>query len=87
MIHDWIKKRNFLSVLLIVIDVCLASIGYIMRVAANAKIKDKNILQLAVLSRIKIFVRPQGLVFRTEDVPNSIEFISSEKQKRKNKII
>ncbi|WP_337236708.1 fimbria/pilus periplasmic chaperone [Proteus faecis] len=41
------------------------------------EIKDKNILQLAVLSRIKIFVRPQGLVFRTEDVPNSIEFISS----------
>lgn len=37
-------------------------------------IKDKNILQLAVLSRIKIFIRPQGLTFKTEDIPSSIEF-------------
>lgn len=37
-------------------------------------IKDKNVLQLAVLSRIKIFIRPQGLTFKTEDIPNSIGF-------------
>ncbi|MCT6516192.1 MULTISPECIES: fimbria/pilus periplasmic chaperone [Enterobacterales] len=41
-------------------------------------IKDKNILQLAVLSRIKIFIRPQGLEFKTEDIPNSLEFIYSQ---------
>ncbi|MEX5763565.1 fimbria/pilus periplasmic chaperone [Proteus mirabilis] len=42
------------------------------------KIKDKNILQLAVLSRIKIFIRPQGLNFNIEDVPNSLEFKKSQ---------
>lgn len=40
------------------------------------EIENKNILQLAVLSRIKIFMRPQGLTFKLEDVPNSIEFKS-----------
>ncbi|QAV24878.1 fimbria/pilus periplasmic chaperone [Proteus hauseri] len=42
-------------------------------------IKDKNVLQLAVLSRIKIFIRPQGLTFKTEDIPNSIGFNMSGK--------
>ncbi|HGN0312018.1 TPA: fimbria/pilus periplasmic chaperone [Proteus mirabilis] len=42
------------------------------------EIKDKNILQLAVLSRIKIFIRPQGLNFNIEDVPNSLEFKKSQ---------
>jgi len=42
------------------------------------EIKDKNILQLAVLSRIKIFIRPQGLNFNIEDVPNSFEFKKSQ---------
>ncbi|MBQ0214413.1 fimbria/pilus periplasmic chaperone [Proteus vulgaris] len=38
------------------------------------EIKDKNVLQLAVLSRIKIFVRPDGLQFNLNDIPNSLEF-------------
>lgn len=40
------------------------------------EIQNKNILQLAILSRIKIFMRPQGLTFKLEDVPDSIEFKS-----------
>ncbi|OAT37979.1 fimbria/pilus periplasmic chaperone [Proteus myxofaciens] len=42
------------------------------------EIQNKNILQLAILSRIKIFMRPQGLTFKLEDVPDSIEFKSVE---------
>lgn len=38
------------------------------------EIKDKNVLQLAVLSRIKIFVRPDSLKFNLNDIPNSLEF-------------
>lgn len=35
---------------------------------------DKNVLQLAVLSRIKLFVRPKSLTGLTEDAPAKLQF-------------
>lgn len=35
---------------------------------------DKNVLQLAVLSRIKLFVRPKNLSGLTEDAPAKLQF-------------
>ncbi|MFE4109439.1 MULTISPECIES: type 1 fimbria chaperone FimC [Kosakonia] len=35
---------------------------------------DKNVLQLAVLSRIKLFVRPKSLSGLTEDAPAKLQF-------------
>lgn len=40
-------------------------------------IKDKNVLQIAVLSRIKVFVRPKGLSVQSIDAPNMLTFAKS----------
>lgn len=40
----------------------------------KASAAGKNILQLAVLSRIKLFVRPQGLPMQETDAPGKLTF-------------
>ncbi len=37
-------------------------------------VKDKNVLQIAVLSRIKLFVRPKGLDEKSADAPSMLKF-------------
>lgn len=37
-------------------------------------IKDKNVLQIAILSRIKLFVRPVGLAMSPADAPGKLQF-------------
>lgn len=37
-------------------------------------VTDKNVLQIAVLSRIKLFVRPNNLPYRSELAPGKIKF-------------
>ena len=37
-------------------------------------IQDKNVLQIAILSRIKMFVRPEGLTESPADAPGSLSF-------------
>lgn len=38
------------------------------------EVKDKNILQIAVLARIKMFVRPEGLLVQSAEAPNMLSF-------------
>lgn len=41
------------------------------------EVENKNVLQLAILSRIKMFVRPKNLSVRVEDAPNRIQAITA----------
>ncbi|EBL7063672.1 fimbria/pilus periplasmic chaperone [Salmonella enterica] len=45
--------------------------------SANKDIKDKNTLQIAVLSRIKLFVRPKDLPMKSVDAPAKLRFHQS----------
>lgn len=38
------------------------------------EVKDTNILQIAVLARIKMFVRPEGLLVQSAEAPNMLSF-------------
>lgn len=42
--------------------------------AANKNIKDKNTLQIAVLNRIKVFVRPEDLPMKSVEAPAKLRF-------------
>ncbi|EQC3009799.1 molecular chaperone, partial [Escherichia coli] len=41
------------------------------------EIKDNNVLQIAVLARIKLFVRPAGLSEKSADAPSRLTFSRS----------
>lgn len=42
--------------------------------SANPNIKNKNVLQLAILSRIKLFVRPDNLPLKSAEAPQKLRF-------------
>jgi len=42
--------------------------------SASPNIKNKNVLQLAILSRIKLFVRPDNLPLKSAEAPQKLRF-------------